>query len=177
MNPEETEKQATALYKHVKDLSMWKYDSEIKREDSLIQQSSNMQTAFSFMTAAVFMAVPILIEYRGSLSLEFFLLSTSSVILFLLVSLITASLAQRRVLYKSLQSIPEIHQFVIDNWQECLSEAQQMKQWVEALGEIQIRKAEVNKERILLIRASMASFFISIALIIFWFVVAIAKII
>jgi len=71
---DEQEKQAIALYSHVKELGILKYEAELKREDSLIQQSSHMQTAFAFMSAAVFMLVPIILEYRGSLSLIFFFL-------------------------------------------------------------------------------------------------------
>ena len=65
----------TPQYRHIKELALLKYDAEEKRELNLIQQSSQMQTAFSFMTAAVFMAVPICIEYRGILTLKFFLVS------------------------------------------------------------------------------------------------------
>ena len=59
------EGQAVSLYLHVQTLSKMTYEAELRREDSLIQQSSHMQTAFSFMTAALFMSAPILIENRG----------------------------------------------------------------------------------------------------------------
>ena len=59
------EEQAVSLYLHVQTLSKMTYEAELRREDSLIQQSSHMQTAFSFMTAALFMSAPILIENRG----------------------------------------------------------------------------------------------------------------
>lgn len=172
---EEQEKQAIALFKHTKELSQLKYESELRREDSLIQQSSHMQTAFSFMTAAVFMAVSILIEHRGKLSLTFFFVSVSSIVLFLLVSLVSASLAQRRVKKHALMNIFDIENFVAENWQQTLQESQQLKQWVEVIGKVQQSLAEVNERRIVLIRISMGSFFVSIALILFWYVVAICK--
>lgn len=53
----------TTQYRYIKELSALKYESEEKREQNLIQQSSQMQTVFSFMTAAIFMVVPICIEY------------------------------------------------------------------------------------------------------------------
>ena len=72
----------TPQYRHIKELSALKYEAEEKREQNLIQQSSQMQTVFSFMTAAIFMAVPICIEHRGALSLEFFLVSISIIVSF-----------------------------------------------------------------------------------------------
>lgn len=68
----EQERQITAQYQYIKELATLKYDAEEKREQNLIQQSSQMQTAFSFMTAAVFAATAICIEYRGKADLEFF---------------------------------------------------------------------------------------------------------
>jgi len=88
--------QAEILYAHVKELSQMKYESELRREDSLIQQSSNMQTAFSFSTAALFMIAPITIEYRGHLSINFFLIVFASITASLLLSLLFASFAQKR---------------------------------------------------------------------------------
>lgn len=110
---DELEEQAVNLYMYVKELGTLKYEAELRREDSLIQQSSHMQTAFSFMSAALFMAAPILIDNRGNqLSLDYFFAALSSIVFCLLVSLITASLAQRRVLKRTFMSIPEIEDFV-----------------------------------------------------------------
>lgn len=39
-----------------------KYENELRREDSLIHQAGNMQSAFSFSTAALFMAMPVMFE-------------------------------------------------------------------------------------------------------------------
>ena len=83
-------------YRYIKELSKLKYEQEIRREQSLIQQASQMQTVFSFMTAAIFMAVSICVENRGKLSLDFFLFCTSVIIIFLIASLVLASLAQWR---------------------------------------------------------------------------------
>ena len=49
--------QISPQYRHIKELATLKYEAEEKREQGLIQQSSQMQTVFSFMTAALFMAV------------------------------------------------------------------------------------------------------------------------
>lgn len=102
----EQEKNAIILYTHVKEIALFKYEAEQRREDSLIQQSSQMQTAFSFTSAAVFMVTPVIIQYRGVLSLEFFLVAISSVIFFLMISLVTASAAQFR---QKLEGLPGIN--------------------------------------------------------------------
>lgn len=171
------EQQAVALYKHVKELGQLKYESELRREDSLIQQSSHMQTAFSFMTAAVFMALPIAIEYRGNLSLDFFFVSASSIVFFLLLSLVLASLAQRRVKREALESVENLEKFVSDNWKQTLMESQQLKQWVNVIAKVQKSIAKANDERVIEIRLSMLSFFISIGMVIFWYIVAVCKMI
>lgn len=171
------EEQAVTLYRHVKELSKMKYESELRREDSLIQQSSHMQTAFSFMTAALFMAAPIIIDNRGdALSLNFLLAAFSTIVACLLVSLVTASLAQRRFKKKSFMSIPDIEKFVSDTYQNTLKESEQLKQWVQVVGDVQTDLEGLNDKRATLIRISMVSFWASIGLVVIWYFVAICKI-
>lgn len=173
---ETLEEQAVSLYRHVKELSILKYESELRREDSLIQQSSHMQTAFSFMTAALFMAAPILIDNRGdALSINFFFWSFSSIVASLLVSLVTSSLAQRRFKKKTFMSIPEIESFVSDTYENTLKESEQLKQWVQVVGDVQTRLEELNDIRAILIRISMGSFWVSIGLVAFWYILAVIK--
>lgn len=173
---DELEEQAVNLYMYVKELGTLKYEAELRREDSLIQQSSHMQTAFSFMSAALFMAAPILIDNRGNqLSLDYFFAALSSIVFCLLVSLITASLAQRRVLKRTFMSIPEIEDFVSSTYKQTLKRSAQLKQWVQVVGDVQVSLQEVNEKRVKLIRISMGFFLGSICLIVFWYVVALIK--
>jgi len=134
-----------------------------------------MQTAF--MSAAILMLVPIILEYRGSLSLIFILLSISSIILFLLISLVTATAGQFRRKFDSFPDIEDIEKHVEDNWKSIVKKSQQLKQYVKLLGTVQKSKAKVNDSRVLLIRTSMWSFMVSLGLVVFWFMVAICKII
>ena len=173
---DEQEKQAVSLYRHVKELAQLKYDGELRREDSLIQQSSHMQTAFSFLTAAVFMALPIAVEHKGPLSLSFFFISVSIIVGLLLASLVTASIAQRRIKKKAPQNVSDIEKFVSDNWKDTLKESQQLKQWVGIVGEIQESTAKANDERVIFIRLSMGFFLASIAAIVVCYFVALSKI-
>ena len=65
---------ASTLYEYIASFDREIYANEERREDSLIQQATNMQTAFSFVSAAVFMVAQIAIDdnRRASLSLVFF---------------------------------------------------------------------------------------------------------
>ena len=38
------------------------YENEVRREDSIIRQAGNMQAAFSFCTAVIFVILPIVIN-------------------------------------------------------------------------------------------------------------------
>ena len=171
----EQEKNSIILYTHVKEIALFKYDAEQRREDSLIQQSSHMQTAFSFVSAAVFMVTPVIIQYRGVLSLDFFLMAVSSVIFFLMISLVTASAAQFRQKLEGLPDIKVLKNHINDNWETTLAKSQQLKQFVELFGKVQESKAKGNDKRVLLIRLSMWSFMASILDIIFWYIMALIK--
>lgn len=111
----EQERQITAQYQYIKELATLKYDAEEKREQNLIQQSSQMQTAFSFMTAAVFAATAICIEYRGKLTLNFFLIAVSVVTFLLIVSLLLASIAQWRWKTEAFPDILDIKDTVVND--------------------------------------------------------------
>lgn len=165
----------TPQYKHIKELAYLKYEAEEKREQNLIQQSCQLQTAFSFMTAAIFMAVPICIEYRGVLSLKFFLISTSVIVAFLLASLLLASIAQWRWKTKAFPNIQSIKEAVINSkeWEKLCIEYHQIDQLVTLMGEVQAKKTELNDKRVKLIMASMICFYASVITIIVFFVIAI----
>lgn len=169
----------TSQYRHIKELSKLKYDAEERREQNLIQQSSQMQTVFSFMTAAIFMAVPICVEYRGTLSLEFFLLSVFIIVIFLIASLVLASIAQWRWKTKTLPDITTIKDEVINSseWEALTVEYNQIDQWVNIVGEVQAKKATLNDRRVKLIMASMICFYCSILSIVISFIIGIAKIV
>lgn len=171
----EQDQMVVAQYRYIKELALMKYDTEEKREQNLIQQSSQMQTAFSFMTAAVFMALPICIEYRGILSLKFFLVSTSIVSIFLIASLIMASLAQWRWKTESLPDISVIKESIVNSteWESLCTEHVQLAQCVELIGKVQNCKAKINDRRVVLIMASMVCFYLAIASIVLSFIIAI----
>lgn len=168
----DTNNTAEVLYQYVKDFAMLKLENEMKREDSLIQQSANMQTAFSFTTAALFMVAPIACEYRGSMSLEFLLLAFSTITIFLVGSLIFASMAQNRQLNTTFPDIDKFTQHVSEHYEDYLSPEQRDKALSELIGKVQKSKDEINDKRVKRIKWSMRLFYIALVLSAFWFIVA-----
>jgi hypothetical protein len=134
-----------------------------------------MQTAFSFVTAAVFMATPICIANRGLLDLNFFFISVSFITVFLIASLLLASMAQWRWKTKAFPDVAEIKESVINNseWEKFLVEYHQIDQWVDIIGTVQAEKATLNDRRVKLIMASMVCFYCSIVSIIISFIIGV----
>ena len=163
----EQERQITAQYQYIKELATLKYDAEEKREQNLIQQSSQMQTAFSFMTAAVFAATAICIEYRGKLTLNFLLI----------VSLLLASLAQWRWKTEAFPDILDMKDTVVNDpeWEKLTIKYHQINQWIDLVGKVQKKKAKINNRRVKLIMASMIFFYLSIGRIVISFFIGVMK--
>lgn len=107
---------AAELYAFVKEYAQLKLEAETKRYESLIQQASNMQAAFSFSTAALFMVAAIVIEYRGKLSLTYFLWMFASITFFLMLSLFFSASAQSRGQIKDFADVGEFRKFVEDHY-------------------------------------------------------------
>ena len=165
--------QTITLYNYVLDLAQEKYEYENQREQDLVQQSGQMQAAFSFMTAALFMALPVTIEHRGSLPIVFFFISTSIICFFLLVSLVLASLATWRWKKVALGNIKSIKDAVLNSNDRdmYLSESNRIYAKIEALEQVQARKEQINNYRAVFIHASIIVFFISIGSVIASFLV------
>lgn len=169
--------QITPQFQHIKELAKLKYEAEERREQNLIQQSSQMQTVFSFMTAALFMATPICIKYRGVLSLKYFFVSVSCITMFLLGSLVLASLAQWRWKTHAFPDVSQIKESVINDreWQKILVEHHRIDQWVDLIATVQAEKARLNDRRVKLIMASMICFYCSIVAIVISFITGIIE--
>ena len=172
----EKEKSVCDKFKYLYEYSKIKLDSEQRREDSIIQQSNQMQVAFSFLIAAIFMIAPIVIEYRGSLSLIFFLFSLSSIVVALLFSLVFAMLAQSRKKKTTFQDIDVFRDYMYCHENEFEEEAQRQKYLVNVCAEVQKAQVKINDKRVIWIRMSMWAFYIAIALCTFWFIVGVCKI-
>ena len=152
------------LFRYSLELAQEKYDYENQREQDLVQQSGQMQAAFSFMTAALFMALPIALDHKGSLSELFFFISFSIILFFLLVSLVLASLATWRWKKIALGNVTEIKKSILetDEWEPFMKEYHRISSKLDALEKVQVRKETINNRRASLIHSSMIAFYLSI---------------
>lgn len=170
-----SDKEQKELSNHIRQIAQTIYEAEFRREDSLIQQSTQMQTAFSFTTAALFMVAAIAVEYKYPLTFGFLLLAFSSITALLLASLIFATMAQRREKRKDYVSIQETSKFIQDNYKTIETEAAKDLQYIEMLEKIQSEVKRTNDNKVILIQWSMRLFYCSLGLSAFWFIVALVK--
>lgn len=173
--PDECNDVAEKLYEYIVDFDKEIYENEEHREDSLIQQATNMQTAFSFVTAAIFMVAPIVLEYRGNLSIEFFLVVFASISATLIGSLFCATKAQKRYQRNSFPMADLLQKKVESEYQCFITPAQRSKYLAKTYSQLHKSLASINEKRVKWINYSMILFFCSLGLCVFWFVVTIIK--
>lgn len=162
-------------FNYMADLAKLIFENEERREDSLIQQAGHMQTAFSFVIAALFMVAAIVIEYRGTLSLIFLLIAFSSITACLLASLFLATMAQNRMKRDDFPQVTKIKNVVISKYEEFRTSAQRSKYLLDTYEKMHTSYEKNNNKRQNFVKASMILFYISLGLCVFWFVVAICK--
>lgn len=150
------------LYSYIADFDKEIYANEERREDSLIQQATNMQTAFSFVSAAVFMVAPIVIEYRGKLPLEFFLIVFALISGLLLACLFCATMAQRRSKRNSFPTAKDFQGLVETDYTDFEAKSQREKYIAETYKELHESLASTNEKRVFWIQLSMRVFFITL---------------
>lgn len=150
------------LYSYIADFDKEIYANEERREDSLIQQATNMQTAFSFVSAAVFMVAPIVIEYRGKLPLEFFLIVFALISGLLLACLFCATMAQRRSKRNSFPTAKDFQGLVETDYTDFEAKSQREKYIAETYKELHESLASSNEKRVFWIQWSMRVFFITL---------------
>ena len=172
---ENSEQLADDLSSHLKELAEYKYQSEIRREDSLIAQAGNMQTAFAFTSAALFMVAAIAVEYKEPWSYGFLLLIFSSITFFLVGSLVLATIAQSRSEREDFEHIDKIVAFVNEHFEDSDTLAKRNIQWVNMLAKVESDLSRTNDNKVVLIKWSMRLFYVAIGLSVFWFIVAMFK--
>jgi len=166
--------EAKVIYRHIAALARSAYEEEKKREESIIEQAGRMQSAFSFVIAALFMLAQILLSYT-ILSSAFLIASISSVSITLLLSLFFATIAQRRVKRAYLAPVKDISDHIKANYQFFLTSAQRNKSMSETYEEMFSSLEKKNDTRIVFIQISMGLFYFSLGLCLFWFVFALIK--
>jgi len=176
MNKGENIKNLTEISSFAKSMTKIGYDSEVRREDSLIQQASQMQAAFSFTTAALFMATPVMFEYRGILSFCYIYVVVSSITAVLLFSLFAATMAQNRMNRAVFSNGKSIIKYIEENEESFKDESSRNKYTAELYAEIEESLIKTNDERVFWIQWSMRAFYTAIAGSILWFVIALGQI-
>ena len=81
-----------AIIRNAQELSMLSFESEEKREQSLIDQSSQMLTAFSIISVLLLMIAPVVISYLPNIPISYTLISLMVIIMFLIISMVLALL-------------------------------------------------------------------------------------
>lgn len=146
------------LYEYIASFDREIYANEIHREESLIQQATNMQTAFSFVSAAVFMLAAIIMDHRGELSLKIFPVVLIIISLFLLFSLLCATLAQMRFKRKAFPEASAFQNFVEKNYKQFESKAQRAKYMADTYSILHKGLSDTNEVRVSWIQRSMRFF-------------------
>ena len=153
------------------------YQNEERREDSLLQQASNMQAAFSFVIAAVFMVASIAVEYRGKVPLSFMLMAFASITVVLSFSLFAATMAQRRAKREDYPKVSSIKKLIIDEYYNFKTPAQRDKYFVDTYEKMHASYEKVNEKRRKWVVVSMGSFYVALSLCMLWFIAAICLLI
>ena len=139
--------------KNILELGRFSYNLQEKREESLINQSGRMLTAYS-VTAAL---LPLLIAKTDGLG---------PVILFtgLLISFIFAVIAGWRFKSRAMPSIDVFYDEIYNRWEEFRTQPAFDMQWKYHLSAIHKSKKENNDKREVCILISMISFVLSIVI-------------
>lgn len=138
------------------------YEQEEKREDSLINQATQMTTYFSFVSVLILMIIPIII-FEGTLIPPKYTATVSVITLALLfASMILAVIAQWRFKYQSLSAPLKMFEHIIDNKDYFKTQEQRNKSFVQSLNTTWTSKNKNNDKRAKLIRASMIIFLIGV---------------
>ena len=166
------EKLQNECYAYMADFASKIYESEEKREHSIVEQAGRMQAAFSFVIAAALLLAQILIS-KESFTHLFLLVSFSSIIVFLILCLLFATLAQRRTKRAGLPSVTTIKNKIIEEYQLLSTNAQRNKYLVETYELMFDSYEKSNNKKVCYLRLSMLFFYISLGLCFLWFCLAI----
>ena len=168
----ETKNKEDDLYEFIADFEERIYANEERREDSLIQQAAHMQTAFSFVSAAVFMVAEIVIEHRSNLSLEFLLVSFSVICALLIASLFCATKAQTRYVREVFQDAKSFQETVENERQALSTKMRRCKYIADTYAKLHPSLRETNEKRVEWIDISMKLFQASLSACVLTFTIA-----
>ena len=150
---------------YAKELGKFSLELEEKREQSILNQSGQMLTAFSLFSAAILMAVPIVIEHSNIPAHQVMYLAELAFIP-LIISLALAIIAQWRFRYQTMLNATEFENCLYRNREEYQERADYDWQWICQLSDVQKSKKANNDKRVLLVKLSMALFLASVGMLV-----------
>ena len=153
-----------AITENVLELSKLSYEAEEKREQSLINQSSQMATAFSFSSAVILMLFPIITSTFLEVPLRCLTILSATILSLLILSLGIALLVQWRFRYQTLPSPQEILEHELKNAEHFNTPEQRNQAFAQTLDSKWKSKRKINDFRAFLIRISMGLFFAALIL-------------
>ena len=171
-NANDTEKE---IFNMLKKYSEFAYEQEIRREESIKSQAANMQAAFSFVIAAVSMVIPIVVDHRGVLSLEYLFVVFSSILICLVASLLCATLSLKLIANDFFTLISEQREYFEQHADEFNNENSRTDYIIKYYSKLQASRRNSIEERIKYLNLSRWLFMISLGLSGFWFVVSVIK--
>ena len=155
-----------AITENVLELSKHSYELEEKREQSLINQSSQMATVFSFISVVILMLFPVIVDVFPNVPLGPLTILVSIILGLLILSLFLALLVQWRFPYQALPAPKEIlnHELSEKNIDMFNTPEQRNKAYVETLDKAWQSKRILNNRRVSFIKTSMVMCFFALAL-------------
>lgn len=154
------------------DITKLRYENECQRQESIINQAGNMQSSFSFTTAALFMACPVMFDNKGVLSFWFIFGSIASIAFVLLISLFAATMAQNRSGLKVFPDGKEVLNYIEKNEIFFDCEEKRNKYLAYTYAEIQESLTFSNNKRIWWLKLSMWAFYFALLISVVWFALA-----
>lgn len=158
-----------SITKNALELSMLSFKLEEKREQSLINQSSQMATAFAFSSAAVLMLLPVVFDNFSNIPIFYTTLNTIAILVCLVTSLAMALLVQWRYQYQALPSPNNILEHILDddNINTFAKECGRNANTIKTLNQAWESKRKINDTRVEYIKASMLIFFAALGILLF----------
>ena len=150
---------------NVREFGKFSFELEEKREQSILNQSGQMLTAFSLFSAAVLMALPLVADYTSIPDGQAFCLSVV-VLVPLVASLLLAIVAQWRFKYQTMINAREFENEIFRNKDSYKEQSDYDWQWVYQLTAVQDSKKTNNDKRVKLVKASMICFLVSVGVLV-----------
>ena len=138
---------------------------EQNRRDSVIKQAGDMLTAFSVFSAALLMAVPIILEHTN-INHRKLMLCIGIAFIPLTASLVTAILAQWRYKYQLMQDAKTLKEYVYKNIDLYKGQEQYDLLWIDQLTQIHESIEKNNDRRVKFLVASIICFLIAIGILV-----------